>query len=283
MSEQPPAGPVEQQRILERITLLLSHSLPAGWEATTVVHRAVGTHTETLMQVRMVAQQFPTLVPPHPELERLFQELRSAMYLPGVGTWFSAVFRLTFPFSYDVSYENQAEPDWLGERPGAAAYEEELRLFPREPGNVPEWLAAAQPRPEAQAGQEPGDGGQRLRMAKPFDSMTPDGAPVVQRPPVPDEERDAVVRYLKKAPIVLAARSFDTDLMDPRRAANVPLTYHTDGTWIWPGAVGYYLEKHGLPPEPDLVAHIRAAAFEVPEVSEDLRKEAVTIITSPSS
>ncbi|MFC5745157.1 hypothetical protein [Actinomadura rugatobispora] len=272
MSEQPP-GPAAQQRMLERITLLLAHALPAGWEESTVVHRAVGGHTETLMQVRMVSQRFPTLVEPHPELAGLFQELRSAMYRPGVGTWFSAIFRLTFPFSFDANYDNREEPDWRDARPPAAAYEEELRLFPREPGNVPGWLAAATGAAEADDG---------LRMAKPFDSMAPDGAPVVQRAPVPDGDRDAVVRYLQQAPIVLAARSFDTDLLDPQRASSVPLTYHTDGTWIWPGAVGYYLKKHGLPPEPDLVAHIRAAGFQLPEVSEDARKEAVNVITSPS-
>ncbi|XVQ10060.1 hypothetical protein ACQP1W_47360 [Spirillospora sp. CA-255316] len=279
MSERPPFGPADQQRMLERITLLLAHALPAGWEESTVVHRQVGTHTETLIQVRMVSQRFPSLVEPHPELAGLFQELRSGMYRPGVGTWFSVVFRLTFPFSFDARYENREEPDWLETRPPAAAYEEELRLFPREPGEVPAWLAAA----TGTAAEAEADGGEpELRMAKPFDSMAPDGAPVVQRPPVPDEDRDAVVRYLQQAPIVLAARSFDTDLMDPQRASNVPLTYHTDGTWIWPGAVGYYLKKHGLPPEPDLVAHIRAAGFRLPEVSEDSRKEAVNVITSPS-
>lgn len=124
--------------------------------------------------------------------------------------------------------------------------------------------------------------GSGLRMARPFDSQAPDGTPVVQRPAVPDEEREAVVRYLRQAPIVLAARSLDPDLMDPRRPSSVPLTYHTDGTWIWPGAVGYYLQTHGVPPEPDLVAHIRAAGFRLPEVSEDARKDAVTAITSSS-
>ena len=124
--------------------------------------------------------------------------------------------------------------------------------------------------------------GRGLRMARPFDATASDGTPVVQRPPVPDAERDAVVRYLRQAPVVLAARSLDTDLMDPRRPSSVPMTYHTDGTWIWPGAVGYYLGTHGLPPEPDLVAHIRAAGFRLPEVGEDAREEAVNVITSSS-
>ncbi|MFD0540822.1 hypothetical protein ACFQY7_50440 [Actinomadura luteofluorescens] len=44
----------------------------------------------------------------------------------------------------------------------------------------------------------------------------------------------------------------------------MPLTFHTDGTWVWSGAVAYYLTEHGVPPEPDLVAHIRAAGSASP-------------------
>ncbi len=100
-----------------------------------------------------------------------------------------------------------------------------------------------------------------MRIARPFDGTSPDGRPEVRRPDVPGAERDAMVRYLEQAPIVLAARSYDGDALDPDHARNVPLTYHTDGTWIWPGAVGYYLRAHGVPPEPDLAAHIRQGGF----------------------
>ena len=119
-------------------------------------------------------------------------------------------------------------------------------------------------------------------MAKTFDSLAPDGSPVVQRPPVPQEQKDAIVRYLESAPIALAARGFDVDTFDPGGAANVPMTYHTDGTWIWPGAVGYYLRHHDVPPEPELVNRIRGAAFQVPEVGEDALKAAVDVITRPA-
>lgn len=116
--------------------------------------------------------------------------------------------------------------------PGAAL--DERRRFPRDPEHTPGWLDA---RPA-----------QGMRIAKPFDGTAADG-----RPDVPGAERDAMVRYLEQAPIVLAARSYDADALDPDHARNVPLTYHTDGTWIWPGAVGYYLRVHGVGPEAALV------------------------------
>jgi hypothetical protein len=57
------------------------------------------------------------------------------------------------------------------------------------------------------------------------------------------------------------------------------MTFHTDGVWIWNGAVGYYLRVHGIAPEPDLVEHIRARGFQVPDVPGDVRSSAVDIIT----
>ncbi|MFC4913241.1 hypothetical protein [Actinomadura gamaensis] len=112
-----------------------------------------------------------------------------------------------------------------------------------------------------------------LRLAGP--ALPPDGE---TRPDVPDDERDALVQYLERAPIVLAARSLDTDELDSERAQRVPLTFHTDGTWVWSGAVGYYLKAHGVAPDPELVAHARGNGFRPPEVDDATRGAAVALI-----
>lgn len=117
-----------------------------------------------------------------------------------------------------------------------------------------------------------------MRIARLFDSVDASGTPVVQRPPVPEEDREPLLRYLERAPIVLAARGYDTDVLDSERRAEVPMTYHTDGTWIWSGAVAYYLRVHGVPPEPDLVGFARGNGFEVPEVDDDTRRKAVETV-----
>jgi hypothetical protein len=49
-----------------------------------------------------------------------------------------------------------------------------------------------------------------------------------------------------------------------------------------PGAVGYYLRAHGVPPEPELATHIRASGFRVPEVADEIRSAAVAVITGSS-
>jgi hypothetical protein len=118
-----------------------------------------------------------------------------------------------------------------------------------------------------------------MRQARVFDGAGEDGRPYVSPRPVPAGEAERVLAYLEKAPLVLAARGFDTDAVDASRGAAVPMTFHTDGEWIWPGAVAYYLRTHEIPPEPDLLAHIRARGFAPREVDDHTRDVAASIIT----
>jgi hypothetical protein len=118
-----------------------------------------------------------------------------------------------------------------------------------------------------------------MRQARIFDGVRENGRQYVSRRLVPVEEIARVLSYLEKEPIALAARGYDIDEMDPTRGAQVPLTFHTDGEWIWPGAVAYYLRTHEVPPEPDFLTHIRARGFELPEVDDHTRDVAVSVIT----
>ncbi len=118
-----------------------------------------------------------------------------------------------------------------------------------------------------------------MRQARVWDGTREDGRKYVSRELVPQEELARVLDYLEKAPIVLAARGYENDEKDPSRGANVPMTFHTDGEWIWPGAVAYYLRTHEIPPEADLLAHIRERGFELPEIDDHTRDVAVSIIT----
>ncbi|MFF5260124.1 hypothetical protein ACFY4C_14335 [Actinomadura viridis] len=97
---------------------------------------------------------------------------------------------------------------------------------------------------------------------------------VHRRPPLPPDEREAVLRYLRDAPLVYDLRQVFVDGFHPDRPARVPGTFQTDGTWMWSGGVPYHLEAHGVPPEPDLVEHIRANGFKVPEVDAAARAKA---------
>nr|BFF02671.1 hypothetical protein GCM10020241_43460 [Streptoalloteichus tenebrarius] len=88
----------------------------------------------------------------------------------------------------------------------------------------------------------------------------------MQRPPVPADLLPRMLDYLEQAPVVDSLDGFDTDLLAPERTEAVPLVFHTDGVWVWPGAVAYYLRQHRVPPDPGLVEHMVRRGFELPEV-----------------
>ncbi|WP_410871250.1 hypothetical protein [Nocardia sp. A7] len=113
-----------------------------------------------------------------------------------------------------------------------------------------------------------------LRLSAPFDGRNSEGKPVVNRSAVDSDIQDRVLAYLEHAPVILSARGHDADEFDPAQR-DVPLNFHTDGVFVWPGAVPYYLRKYGLPPEPALVQHIVGKGFEIGEVDEGVLQAAV--------
>ncbi|MFC5746200.1 hypothetical protein [Actinomadura rugatobispora] len=119
-----------------------------------------------------------------------------------------------------------------------------------------------------------------MRSARVFDRPAANGErPSVNRPPVPDDEVPRVVEYLRNAKTVIAARSYAPDDVEPSRGDRVPLVFKTDGAWVWAGAVYYYLDEHGIAPEPDLVAHIRAQGHRLAEVDDATLEIAIQIAT----
>ncbi|GAB2649714.1 hypothetical protein GCM10027271_04250 [Saccharopolyspora gloriosae] len=145
------------------------------------------------------------------------------------------------------------------------------------PEQAPAFGAAAEQArpepPETSTSDEPGAG---FRTALVFDDFDEQGRPLVAtRAPVHQDEVGALRHYLENAPIVLASRDNDDDLLDPNAPASVPSTWHTDGVWVWPGAVPYYLVQYGVPPQPELVEHVRSRRFALAEVDDRTRDAAV--------
>jgi hypothetical protein len=90
-----------------------------------------------------------------------------------------------------------------------------------------------------------------------------------------------LLAYLQASPIVLFTTGTMDDVVDRQRGQSVPLSFRTDGEWVWSEATSYYLEHHHLAPDPDLVAAIHANDFVVPAVDAQTLEQAVTLLTAP--
>jgi hypothetical protein len=270
-----PPRPDQQQELVRQIGLALAAQAQPGWRQLRVEYRAAGRHVEADLLVTG-PDGLPRPAQPHPEAVRLLGVLRSGMYQPGRGTWLGAILVFDPAQPPDVDFVRPDLEPPFRQQPPPIGFQDELRFFPRADEHIPAWL-------RERAGLPPlappaGDG--RVRTPRIHDGLDAAGKPLVRRPALVPAEIERVLAYLDAAPVILASRSNGPDAFAPDRADAVPMNFRTDGAWAWPGAVAYYLREHGVPPDPDLVAHIRARRFtapaEVPEPAKDLALAAIT-------
>lgn len=262
-----------QQNLIQELGRAVLRAIPPSWQEVGVEYRAAGGFSEiTAHLVAPNGTHVPLSAPA--EVGTMFARLRHGMHEPDRGTWISAIYRLQRPSSYSVDFNGDSEPDWRTPPPDAA-FAEELRQYPRAAANIPGWLQRRAGTPDAgsSATRMPA-----LRTAEVFDSVDGDGRPRTNRPEVVPAEFDGIIDYLDRAPIVRAGSGYDIDRLDPEQPAAVPMSFHTDGRWVWSGAVSYYLRRHGVPPEADLIAHIRQADFRLPEVDAQACELATSLI-----
>ncbi len=89
-----------------------------------------------------------------------------------------------------------------------------------------------------------------------------------------------ILEFLRGGGVVLRASLRREDRLDPSAPAVVPLGYRSDGEWIWPLELAYYLEAHDLLPEDALLDHARDRGFQAAEPSPRVLGEASRLLTS---
>lgn len=302
-----PATPLseqDQQLLVRQIGRAMLPAVPQGWQRIRAEYRAAGRHIEVDLAFAGPDGQLRPVRPPM-DVVQMFGHLRGGMYHPERGTWLSATYEIEAPAAFTVDFNAEDEPRWRN-APPPIGFRDELQRFPRPDRQIPDWwrqrvglppLPAPEPEPQQAPQQQeyqvppqqqeyqapPQQQGQgELRTARVYDGKSDEGRILVNRPPVDPQVIDGLLNYLESAPVVLAARSYDTDEFSQNGEQDVPLNFRTDGTWIWAGAVPHYLRKYGLPPEPELVAHVVARGFQVAEVSDQTQDRAVSIITGQS-
>ncbi|WP_026467330.1 TNT domain-containing protein [Amycolatopsis alba] len=260
----------EQDTLVKQIGLALLRAAPRDWRKVTAEYRAVGRYHEMTGEIITEDGTSHEWVATH-DIATLFGRLRAGMYRDGRGTWFNARYQLDHPSSYNLEY-NRDEPQWRL-APPPQALSDELRMFPRSEENVPEWLI------RRMSGLGPEQPGPHFRIARIFDTIGPAGRPVINRPDLEIEEQDRLLEYLDHAPLVVTERGYDIDRLAQTPEATVPVAFHSDGQWIWPAAVNFYLREYGVSPELDLIDHVRQNDFALPEVDAPTLQAAAGYLT----
>lgn len=110
--------------------------------------------------------------------------------------------------------------------------------------------------------------GRPVTLARVFDAYHPGtgGQFSAQRPTLSQgDELQRVLHYLDSGPVLLATEAREADPFDEDAGPVVPLSFRTDGSWIWTEAVSYFLRTYALSPDDALLEHIRTRGYQAPE------------------
>lgn len=283
--------PAPTDALVDEITALLTRHCPAGWHTIVVECHALGPWQELTTFLRTAdgveRHWFPPLM-----VGQWFHRLRTAMYTYPHGAWTTAHYEVSRGELPKLKFSSRAEPRWAKYFDRGHMHlanqllRTELLHFPRTPQATPEWMAAALSTlnlagpPKSVFAESPARGNRETHLVRVFDGMDENETPVLFRSPVVPGEKKALLDYLTNATVVLASRSLVRDWLDPEGSQEVPMAYHTDGRWVWPSSVAYYLEKYDVAPDQSFLAHIRERGYQLPQrLSSPVRARALAVAT----
>src|SRR6266540_2972833 len=123
-----------------------------------------------------------------------------------------------------------------------------------------------------------------IRIASVFDDVDPETGPLFtdSHPRMEDaEEAEQVIEYLNAGEPLLVSTAAMDDVVDRSRRNVVPMNFRTDGTWIWTDTTTYYVARHNLAPDPELLDHIRAADYSLPRLDGVAIHRAMAVLQEP--
>ena len=123
-----------------------------------------------------------------------------------------------------------------------------------------------------------------IRIAELFDPVDEVGGPgfAASRPTLDDRERDEVLAYLDAGSPLLTTTALMDDVLEEGHGV-VPMSFRTDGQWIWTDATAYYLRYYSLAPDATLLDHIRTRRYEITPVDAVAQHRALAALQAPTS
>jgi len=155
-------------------------------------------------------------------------------------------------------------------------------LYPQvEAYEVGEWLPAYQRWARSQGAllwsRAPDPGVRIAPLLDAFLGIGPGGWQEVE--PVENEvERARILDYLDAGSPVLITTARLHDQLDQDLGRVVPMSFRTDGAWIWTDVSAYYLRTYGFGPDGALVAHIASNGYRMPRVDGVAEFRAISVL-----
>ena len=76
--------------------------------------------------------------------------------------------------------------------------------------------------------------------------------------------KQEVLTYLRTAPVIVFSPGLSEDYFEPTRRIKGP-SMRTDGTYVWPEYLAYYVDRYDVELPPDFEAHMHTLAWQLPQ------------------
>jgi len=84
----------------------------------------------------------------------------------------------------------------------------------------------------------------------------------------PQDDEQLVIAYLKNGHLFVISPGVNQDVIACDGSLASPSGIQTDGVWMWPLELAYYVKKYHLKLPSEFIAHLQANKWEVPFISE---------------
>jgi hypothetical protein len=96
-----------------------------------------------------------------------------------------------------------------------------------------------------------------------------DGPSLVEaRQTAPTMDQDHMAQYLDAGRTVAATGVLVDDVLDPGITGVAPLELVTDGPWVWPRDLAYYVRQYNVSLPEDFASHVRKRAWQPPALTD---------------
>ncbi|GAB3252030.1 hypothetical protein [Kineosporia babensis] len=95
-------------------------------------------------------------------------------------------------------------------------------------------------------------------------------------------QKEKLADYLWGNTVLAATASLVDDVLDPALKAVAPLEMITDGAWVWPRDLAYYVETYDAVVPLPFVLHIELRGWQQPYLSPDELTQVEAALLNPS-
>lgn len=109
----------------------------------------------------------------------------------------------------------------------------------------------------------------RVGFFRELDHGRPDGPSIHDSIGRKDPDEANIFRYLIEGETLAATGSMVDDYFDKRKTRISPLEIATDGRWVWPRDLAYYVANYHVCLPPEFIGYMRDCGWEVPRLTKE--------------